>query len=114
PKGGGGIRRRPTTVSFGSPLRPAGGEDARRFATRIESAVAVLAAEANGGDWWTARREAARQETPALQGPDAPAWRRSWALPTGRPAAGNRVTQDRVTPGGSWPAGRWRRSRSTT
>jgi len=117
PKGGGGIRRRPTTVSFGSLLRPADGEDARRFATRIESAVAVLASEANGGDWWTARREAARQETPPLQGPDVAAWRRSWALPTTRPAGGDHAGEDPVTPGGPtgpWPSGRWRRRQSAT
>lgn len=113
PKGGGGIRRHPTTVSFGSPLRPGDGEDARRFATRIESAIAVLASEANGGDWWTARQEAARQETPALQGPDVPAWRRSWALPAGRPPGGTRAHRPAVG-SGPWPVGPWRRNGPAT
>ena len=42
-------------------------------------------------DWWTARRQAAAGATPALQGPDAAAWRRSWALapPPERGASGH-------------------------
>ena len=79
PKGGGTLRRTRTTVTFGTPLWPAGGEDARRFAERIEAAVATLASESST-DWWTARKLAARGATPPLQGPDVAAWRRSWAL----------------------------------
>jgi 1-acyl-sn-glycerol-3-phosphate acyltransferase len=80
PKGGGGLRRTPTTVLFGSPLQPDEGEDARRFGTRIEAAVAALADEVST-DWWTARKQAAAGATPALQGPPVAPWRRSWALP---------------------------------
>ena len=80
PKGRSGLRRTPTTVTFGTPLWPEEGEDARRFATRIESAVATLADE-TATDWWTARKQAVAGTTPSLQGPDVAAWRRSWALP---------------------------------
>jgi 1-acyl-sn-glycerol-3-phosphate acyltransferase len=80
PKGGAGLRRTPTTVLFGSPLQPDEQEDARKFGARIEAAVAALADEVST-DWWTARRQAARGTTPALQGPSVASWRRSWALP---------------------------------
>ncbi len=43
-------RRRRPRVTFGAPLRPAEGEDSRRFAARIEAAVAALADEA-ATDW---------------------------------------------------------------
>jgi 1-acyl-sn-glycerol-3-phosphate acyltransferase len=73
------LQRRPVTVLFGSPLTPREGEDARRFAARIESAVAVLSDEVRT-DWWAARRRAASGESPSPRGPDASPWRRSWAL----------------------------------
>jgi hypothetical protein len=66
-------------VTYGVPLLPADGENAARFAERIERSVAELADEATT-DWWQARRRAAAGATPALTGPDAPAWRRAWAL----------------------------------
>lgn len=66
-------------VTYGVPLQPLEGESAARFAERIERAVAELADEATT-DWWQARRRAATGSTPALTGPDAPAWRRAWAL----------------------------------
>ena len=96
PKGGGGLRRTPTTVLFGSPLQPDEGEDARRFGARIEAAVAALADEVST-DWWTARKQAAAGTTPALQGPAIANWRRSWALP---PRVG-RIGTDRD----DWPQG---------
>ena len=75
--------KRPTPaqvrVTYGTPLLPADGESAARYAERIERAVAELADEATT-DWWQARQRAARGATPALVGPDAPAWRRAWAL----------------------------------
>jgi 1-acyl-sn-glycerol-3-phosphate acyltransferase len=70
-------------VTFGSPLRPRDGEDARAFGRRIERAVSELADERTT-DWWTARRRSAAGATPPLTGPDAPSWRRSWALDEGR------------------------------
>jgi 1-acyl-sn-glycerol-3-phosphate acyltransferase len=78
PKGG---RLRPgaTTVTFGRPLVPSDDDNANRFATRIEHAVAALADEAET-DWWTARRRAAAGATPSLTGPETTSWRRAWAL----------------------------------
>jgi 1-acyl-sn-glycerol-3-phosphate acyltransferase len=66
-------------VTFGTPLGPAPGDDARRFGATLERAVAALADEATT-DWWQARRRAHAGDSPALTGPDAPAWRRAWAL----------------------------------
>jgi 1-acyl-sn-glycerol-3-phosphate acyltransferase len=66
-------------VTYGTPLRPEPGESTSRFAVRIEQAVAELADEATT-DWWQSRQRAAAGTTPALTGPDAPAWRRAWAL----------------------------------
>ena len=75
--------KRPTPaqvrVTYGDPLPPKEGESAARFAERIERAVAGLADEATT-DWWQARRRTAAGTTPPLVGPDAPAWRRAWAL----------------------------------
>ncbi|MGH9096670.1 MAG: lysophospholipid acyltransferase family protein [Acidimicrobiales bacterium] len=88
PKGGKGVRRTRTTVTFGTPLVPDEGEDARRFGVRIEAAVATLADE-TVTDWWTARRRAVMGTTPPLQGPEVAAWRRSWALPEATPATSN-------------------------
>jgi 1-acyl-sn-glycerol-3-phosphate acyltransferase len=70
------LRRSPVLVLFGLPLRPDGSEDARRFALRIEHAVALLAAEA-ATDWWSARRKDDAQT--ALHGPQVAPWRRAWA-----------------------------------
>ena len=97
PKGGGRISRTRTTVTFGTPLWPAEGEDARQFAVRIESAVATMANESTT-DWWTARKAAAQGETPSLQGPDVAPWRRSWAL---EPAPDRAVDLD--AEGNDWP-----------
>ncbi|HEX6425694.1 MAG TPA: lysophospholipid acyltransferase family protein [Acidimicrobiales bacterium] len=66
-------------VTFGTPLVPGPGDDSRRLAAAIERAVAGLADEATT-DWWQARRRAHAGDSPALVGPDAPAWRRAWAL----------------------------------
>jgi 1-acyl-sn-glycerol-3-phosphate acyltransferase len=99
PKGGKGIRRTRTTVTFGTPLFPDEGEDARRFGVRIESAVATLADETTT-DWWTARRRAVKGTTPRLQGPDAAPWRRAWALP-GPTSAGS--DSDADADGTGWP-----------
>jgi len=79
PKGAKRPTRAAIHVTFGAPLRPREGESTARFSARIEEAVAVLADERTT-DWWTARRRAAMQTTPALTGPDAGAWRRAWTL----------------------------------
>jgi 1-acyl-sn-glycerol-3-phosphate acyltransferase len=92
PKGAKRPSRAAVHVTFGSPLRPRVGERTNRFAERIEEAVAVLADE-RATDWWTARRRAATGTTPSLAGPDAGAWRRSWALERGA----------RKRPVRSWP-----------
>jgi 1-acyl-sn-glycerol-3-phosphate acyltransferase len=78
-KGSKRIRPSPTAVTFGAPIRPEGDEDTRRLATRIESAVAALADE-HVSDWYQARTRAHAASSPALTGPDAPSWRRAWAL----------------------------------
>lgn len=82
-KGGTGVRPSSTRVTFGHPLSPAEGEDARALASRIEQAIAVLADEQAHG-WWVARQRAASGATPALTGPTGPSWRRTWALGEGR------------------------------
>jgi len=79
PRGGERLRRSPTTVTFGSPLRAGEEEDARRLEARIDAALATLADEATS-DWWAARRRAATGRTPSPRGPDASPWRRAWAL----------------------------------
>lgn len=68
-----------TTVTFGSPLWADAGEDSRRFAARIERAVAALADETST-DWYSARLRAHRSESPSLTGPEGSGWRRQWAL----------------------------------
>ena len=94
-KGRKGIRRSATGVTFGRPMRAEDGEDARDFAARVETAIAVLADERASG-FWQARRRAAAGTTPALVGPAAGAWRRAWALAEGRRRTGPRR---RCTPG---------------
>ena len=82
PKGGGGLRRGRTTVTFSPAMSPDPGEDARRFGARIEATMATMADEAST-DWWTARRRAGTGSTPAVGGPEAAPWRRAWALAQG-------------------------------
>lgn len=79
PKGRSRPRRSRTTVRFGDAIVPTPDDDTRRLAARLEAAVAVLADESRS-DWWTARRNAASAATPALTGPEAEGWRRTWAL----------------------------------
>jgi hypothetical protein len=94
---GGRLRRSPISVLFGAPLAPDEGESAHRFANRVEAAVASLAREVRT-DWWQARRDVSPSDPTvgaetAHRGPDAPAWRRAWALDT--PSSGRRAK--------SWP-----------
>jgi 1-acyl-sn-glycerol-3-phosphate acyltransferase len=81
---GGGIRRSPVSVLFGAPLSPDEGENTHRFSDRVEAAVATLAREVHS-DWWQARRSVSAADPvegaeTAHRGPEAPAWRRAWAL----------------------------------
>jgi 1-acyl-sn-glycerol-3-phosphate acyltransferase len=71
------------TVAFGTPLLPVAGEDSRRFADRVEAAVAEVGDE-TATDWWGARRRAAHGTTPRLTGPETAPWRRAWALTESR------------------------------
>jgi 1-acyl-sn-glycerol-3-phosphate acyltransferase len=71
-----------TRVTFGAPIRPAPGMDARELASHIEGTLEVLADEQQT-DWWAARRRAAEGATPGLTGPSGAKWRRSWALTDG-------------------------------
>ena len=94
---GGHLHRSPISVLFGAPLTLDEGENTRRFSERVEAAVATLAREVTG-DWWQARRAVSAADPvegaeTAHRGPEAPAWRRSWALD--RPPATGRGT--------SWP-----------
>jgi 1-acyl-sn-glycerol-3-phosphate acyltransferase len=82
PKDGRRLRRSQTRITFGTPLVPADGEDARRLGRRVETTLATMADETHS-DWWTARRRAAEGTTPSPRGPDAGPWRRSWALGPG-------------------------------
>lgn len=79
PKGRSRPRPARVTVSFATPLHPAEGEDARRFAARIEAGIEMLADEART-DWYAARLRAGRGDSPSLRGPEVDSWRRDWAL----------------------------------
>jgi 1-acyl-sn-glycerol-3-phosphate acyltransferase len=68
-----------TVVTFGRPVWSAGGESSQKFAARLQHEVASLADEATT-DWYSARKRAHAQASPALTGPEVGAWRRNWAL----------------------------------
>jgi 1-acyl-sn-glycerol-3-phosphate acyltransferase len=72
-------RRARTRVTFGAPILALEGESSTALNQRIEVAVAALADESTT-DWWAARRRHHAGATPALIGPEAPGWRRAWAL----------------------------------
>ncbi len=88
-----------TRVVFGAPLRPAVGENTRRFNARIEAAVSRLGDEALT-DYWTATKRAAQGTNPKLTGPEYNGWRRQWQLSERRKlgAAGLRRRQQRRWP----------------
>jgi len=81
-KGSSRVRLGTTRVTFGRPLRPEAGGDPRVLADLLERAIAALADEQTT-DWWSARRRSATRTSPSLAGPDAGAWRRTWALGDG-------------------------------
>ena len=92
---------RRTTRHLRPPAWPADeGESQHAFADRIEAAVAALADEATT-DWWPARQRVHAGTTPSLTGPDAPTWRRAWALgddARAGPANGQALAQGRLRP----------------
>lgn len=95
PRGARRLRPTPTAVTFGRPIRPEPGANARSVGQRLEAEVAALADEART-DWWQARRRAAGGSTPALTGPDLGGWRRDWARPVvGRRPAGRETPWER-------------------
>lgn len=98
PKGSRRPRPTATVVTFGAALWPTDGEDSRRFAARLETAVAVLAEEVNR-DWYSARLRAHAGQTAPLTGPLASGWRRAWALGEDRPRSG----RWRTGGGTAWP-----------
>jgi 1-acyl-sn-glycerol-3-phosphate acyltransferase len=78
-KGAKKLRPGTTKVAFGHPMVAQPGESTRRFAARIEAAVAALGDESLT-DFWSARQRAHATSTPALGGPGHTGWRRQWAL----------------------------------
>ena len=84
-----------TRVTFGAPLWPDANDDSRRMAVRIERVVAALADETLT-DWYSARLRAHSGASPSLAGPDAPGWRRAWAL-------GDRSPKRRRATKRKWP-----------
>jgi 1-acyl-sn-glycerol-3-phosphate acyltransferase len=104
PRDGRRLHRSPTRVTFGTPMSPEAGEDARRLGARIEEALAALADESRT-DFWSARRRATSGTTISPRGPAASPWRRSWALgpdPEQRDASdeGRWAVPDRAANGG--------------
>lgn len=90
PKGASRPRPGHTSVCFGRPLVLRAGEDARRFAQRIEQALDQLADEQSNG-WWVARRRAGDGHTPSTRGPEAAPWRRAWTRPGAQSSARDRT-----------------------
>ena len=70
--------RPPVRVLFGDPLRAGDGERPVPFTQRVQAEVGRLLDE-DATDWWSSLRRAAAGERPALDGPPAGSWRRTWA-----------------------------------
>ena len=79
PKGQNWPKRSRCAVVFGHPMYVGEDENPRAFAKRVEQRIAELADEFGSG-WWQARKNAYREATPGVGGPEAGAWRRRWAL----------------------------------
>ena len=73
-------RRARSVINFGRPLEFGEDENNRRFTRRLQAAVEGLADETATGNWFAARRRMHSADSPGLEGPDASAWRRRWAL----------------------------------
>ena len=97
PRGAKRIYTGKTKVTFGAPVDP--DLPARQLVGHLEGAIATLADEA-ATDWWSARSRAATGTTPALTGPDAAPWRRTWAL---GPSPKDRARQKAPAGEKRWP-----------
>ena len=97
PRGAKRIYTGKTKVTFGAPVDP--DLPARQLVGHLEGAIATLADEA-ATDWWSARSRAATGTTPALTGPDAAPWRRTWAL---GPSPKDRARQKATAGEKRWP-----------
>lgn len=97
PKGQNWPTRARTAVVFGDPLTMGEHEDARTFAGRIQQRINELADEFSHG-WWESRKRAHSDRVESLQGPEAGAWRRRWAL-------GPKPGQRSPSRARRWPAG---------
>ncbi len=73
-------RRSRSVINFGRPISFAGEDNNRRFTRKMQQAVESLADETTSGNWFEARKRSHSDATPSTNGPDAPAWRRRWAL----------------------------------
>lgn len=85
--------RPPVSVRFGDPLRALPGETPVGLSKRSQAEVARLLDE-DATDWWSALRRAAAGDRPALHGPPAASWRRTWESTRSvaqRPEPGARV-----------------------
>ncbi len=69
--------RPPVSVRYGRPLFADEGETHQSFSLRMTQAVTQLIDE-DRTTWWEALQRAERDETPSMQGPDGPEWRRRW------------------------------------
>lgn len=69
--------RPPVRVVFGEPMRALPDERPVPFMKRVQAEVARLLDE-DATDWWSSLRRAAEGERPALDGPPAASWRRTW------------------------------------
>ncbi|MCW2779285.1 MAG: phospholipid/glycerol acyltransferase, partial [Frankiales bacterium] len=77
----------------GDPLRARDGEDALALTARVQAEVARLLDE-DTTDWWSSLRRAAEGDRPALKGPPASSWRRTWEA--SRPVQGDTATGPEV------------------
>jgi 1-acyl-sn-glycerol-3-phosphate acyltransferase len=79
PRGTGWIRRGrpPVHVRVGRPVFPRDAEEATELNARIRAAIATTLDE-DATTWWDAVRNAARGQTPAIEGPPVARWRRTW------------------------------------
>ena len=82
---------RAVTIAYQKPLL--------RYSSFLCAGNATIADEA-ATDWWSARSRAATGTTPALTGPDAAPWRRTWAL---GPSPKDRARQKAPAGEKRWP-----------